>query len=181
VRSLSSASDLEEERRLCYVAMTRARQRLYLTSCAARRQFGDFVSNEPSRFLGEVPAELLDTPGEDELPEPGYRRLREGGVWGQRRNGLRSSGPRRLQVAATPRRPSATERAGGERRVVPDPDAADLTGDSLRPGTRVHHPMFGEGRVLSREGEGANLKLTIRFTDHGTKKILPRYTTLMPV
>ena len=40
--------------------------------------------------------------------------------------------------------------------------------------------MFGEGRVLSREGEGQNLKLTIRFTDHGTKKILPRYTTLLP-
>jgi DNA helicase-2/ATP-dependent DNA helicase PcrA len=169
VRSLAHESDLEEERRLCYVAMTRARHRLFLSSCAARRQFGDFVSNEPSRFLAEVPAELLASPEEREVPRPGYRHLREGGVWG------RPARPGR--AAASPARPRPVP---GERRVVADADSSDVSADDLRPGTWVRHPMFGEGRVLSREGEGQNLKLTIRFTDHGTKKILPRYTTLVP-
>jgi DNA helicase-2/ATP-dependent DNA helicase PcrA len=170
VRSLGRDADLEEERRLCYVAMTRARHRLFLSSCAARRQFGDFVGNEPSRFLSEIPPELLDEAAEDEVPGPGYRGLREGGVWGRR--------PRRRVVPASSL-PRAAAPAG-ERRVVADPDAVDPTGDPLRPGTWVVHPMFGEGRILSREGEGANLKLTIRFNQHGTKKILPRYTTLQP-
>lgn len=169
VRSLAHESDLEEERRLCYVAMTRARHRLFLSSCSARRQFGDFVSNEPSRFLEEIPEELLDRSESRAVPVPGYRHLREGGVWG--RGGSR---PRAGSRSGRPRPPA------GERRVVPDPDASDVTADDLRPGTWVRHPMFGEGRVLSREGEGQNLKLTIRFTDHGTKKILPRYTTLTP-
>ncbi|HUC42725.1 MAG TPA: UvrD-helicase domain-containing protein [Candidatus Sulfotelmatobacter sp.] len=153
-RSRVDAEDLEEERRLCYVAITRAKEKLFLSRALQRLQQGIPMQNAPSRFLDEIPAHLL------EVAEPvtgrGYDEpaLRSGS------SAIRAAA-RRTETAA-PRFPS-------------DMPPAE---DGYSVGATVVHPMFGGGRVVDREGAGRNLKLTIQFPGFGTKKILPAYTQL---
>lgn len=157
--------DVEEERRLCYVAITRARERLYLSRALQRLQQGVPQSNPPSRFLEEIPDALLEVSGAGSLgffdaPES---RSRERG-WGAFSYG--SSAAR-----AWARRPAGSA-------VLPRPSDIPPAEDGYSIGVAVRHPMFGRGTVLEREGSGANLKLTIQFTGYGTKRILPAYTEL---
>jgi DNA helicase-2/ATP-dependent DNA helicase PcrA len=162
-RSVGSSDDLEEERRLCYVAMTRARRRLYLSHAFSRLQQGIPMSNQPSRFLEEIPNSLLTETGgalwsgsEDRLFERGDRE----GSWG-------SSAARAGRRASSP---------------PPDPRVGAPSGpppvDGFAVGATVEHPMFGAGRILDREGTGRSLKLTIHFVAYGKKRILPAYTKL---
>jgi ATP-dependent DNA helicase UvrD/PcrA len=164
-RSRADADDLEEERRLCYVAFTRAKERLRLSRALSRLQQGVPVANGPSRFLDEIPAALL-------APEGGAGGFFDRPAYdGYDRAGGTAGGSSAMRAAARnaqqppPRPPSDM------------PPSAD--GYSI--GVRVSHPMFGDGRVLGREGEGKGLKLTIQFLGFGTKKILPAYTTLSVV
>jgi DNA helicase-2/ATP-dependent DNA helicase PcrA len=154
--------DLEEERRLCYVAMTRARERLLLAHAEFRRLRGALLSSRPSRFLEEVPAELI----RHVMPE-----LRaSASAWSRPSYG--ATGSSAARVAAPPRAPAAAPvpPAGPAIREVPP--------DGFAVGAFVRHPRFGAGRILDREGSGKNLKLTIHFADHGAKKILPAYTQM---
>ena len=162
-RSVVSAQDMEEERRLCYVAMTRAKDRLFLSHAAVRLQQGVAVVNAPSRFLEEIPAELIEEEADFGPPDSVAERPAGGhrsGAWE-----ARSSAARAMRPRAVPTPPSM-------QRDVPD------HGDGFSVGVTVTHPMFGEGRILGREGSGKNLKLTIQFVAYGAKKILPAYTTL---
>ena len=156
----SSDEDIEEERRLCYVAMTRAKEKLLLTHARYRRYQGAFITNPPSRFLDEVPAKLVRVVD----PKPGARF----DEW-RTRETARSSGSSAARAAALTRAagPSAAAQV-----VQSDP------GDGYGVGARVRHPRFGAGQILGREGSDKNLKLTIHFDRHGTKKILPAYTKL---
>jgi len=135
--------DLEEERRLCYVGMTRAKERLFMIYAATRRLFGHVYANLPSRFLLE--AGLLGG-----TPAP---KIANSGAF--------SDGVPRVA------RPPAD---GAPRRRI----------SSARVGMRVRHPDFGLGLVLEKSGSGEGLKLTVRFDNGRTAKLLVRYAPLEP-
>jgi DNA helicase-2/ATP-dependent DNA helicase PcrA len=157
-RSSDDDAELEEERRLCYVAITRAQQRLVLTSAARRRVFGEYQSTEPSRFIEEIPQALLE-----EIP-----------------SGLFTTASSR----PSPYRSAPYPRGGGYRgRVREEPaysyaDEDQSAPAGLRPGARVRHPQFGIGVVLSVEQLEDDLKLMVRFTAVGQKTLRARYAKL---
>jgi DNA helicase II / ATP-dependent DNA helicase PcrA len=147
--------DIEEERRLCYVAMTRARERLFLTQARLRRFQGALLPHRPSRFLDEIPEQLID-----EVGAPPGSFLAEPPTWS-------GSSAARPAARIEPPPPPIV-------RVTPSPPEAD----GFDVGRHVLHPRFGDGKILAREGSGEHLKLTIHFGTEGTKKILPAYTRL---
>jgi DNA helicase-2/ATP-dependent DNA helicase PcrA len=147
---------LEEERRLCYVGMTRARDKLYLSHAAARRRGGDLRPAFPSRFLDDVPPALA----EERVTRPSWSLARE---------------PRR--------RPA--RRAGSLLLVgdgAPEADVAEESDDAprYRPGERVRHRRFGSGTIRRVEGRGRELKVAVEFDDEavGTKQLLAAYAGL---
>jgi DNA helicase-2/ATP-dependent DNA helicase PcrA len=162
-RTLDDEEGLEEERRLCYVGITRAERRLVLTGAARRRLFGEYQSTEPSRFLFEIPSELV------RVVEPVYSPR------------LPSS---RRGYGDTPRQPYGG--GGGRRRRDPQEQPAtfyddadeDQSAGGISRGARVRHPKFGVGTVVGVEPAGGDLKVSIRFTGIGVKKILARYAKL---
>ena len=159
MRSQNDEAELEEERRLCYVGMTRAQTRLILTSAARRRVFGEYQASEPSRFLDEVPAELL------EVVEPVFSTpAPDTTTFGRPRRGRRRHGP----TAKEEIQPDYGYDFEGE----------DQSVISVRPGTRVRHPTFGVGTILSVEPLSDDMKLTVRFTDIGQKTLRAKYAKL---
>ncbi len=158
MRSRDDPDALEEERRLCYVGMTRARTRLVLTSAARRRVFGEYQDSEASRFLGEIPAELLD------VVEPVFSTpVRTSPSYGRAFRG------RRRDLA--------------DERIQPDYGYAyedeDQSVISVAPGARVRHPKFGVGTVLSVEPLTDDMKLTVSFGDNlGRKTLRARFAKL---
>jgi DNA helicase-2/ATP-dependent DNA helicase PcrA len=160
-RSLGSEEGLEEERRLCYVGMTRAMERLHLSWARSRAVFGQRRLTQPSRFLEEVPAEAFE---------------RSGGLFaGAARAGAAPARPRRADPGADV--PAWVQEAGRRAGATTPAGPADA---ELRPGARVRHPLFGVGTVLRREGEGDELKLTVSFPGVGAKKLVARYAGLEP-
>jgi len=155
-RSREDEEELEEERRLCYVGMTRARATLVLTGASRRRVFGEYQASEPSRFIDEVPAELLDR----RLPTmPG-------------RQGHFSHYEFR------------TNPYGGGRRIREEQpsyayeDEDQSLGPSLRPGMRVRHAQFGTGTVISVEALNDDVKLVVRFAAVGSKTLRAKFARL---
>ncbi|HET9359414.1 MAG TPA: UvrD-helicase domain-containing protein [Vicinamibacterales bacterium] len=154
-RATSDEVDLEEERRLCYVGITRAQRRLVLTSAARRRVFGDYQPTEPSRFLSEIPPELIeDAPSLYVAPQPSYP------AFGSRR---RRGGP------------------GGY--VREEPQAYEYENEDqsvpfgLRLGLRVRHPTFGVGTILRVEPLDDDAKLVVRFAI-GQKTLRAKFSKL---
>jgi ATP-dependent DNA helicase UvrD/PcrA len=148
LRSLGDPKELEEERRLAYVGITRARQRLYVTRSVVRSAWGAPSFNPPSRFLDELPAELLDWKREDPI---GSGRPPSAGGMG--------AAP---SLAAAAGRPGA--RSPGNRTVI-----------SVQAGDRVTHDKFGLGTVVSTSGAGERAEATIDFGTEGEKRLLLRY------
>ncbi len=165
-RSSAHEEDLEEERRLCYVGMTRARETLTLTRAVYRRTSGNarLESSAASRFLREIPGELVDT-AEGSLAEAGATRRYEP-------DPEFSFSP---EVARRARRPSYAPRRG---RAAPGSGAAPSRDASPLIGQRVRHPTYGLGTIIAVDGEGDDRKLTVSFSDYGTKKLLERYAQL---
>ena len=165
-RAQENEADVEEERRLCYVGMTRAQRVLVLTGSARRRVFGEYQSSTPSRFLDEVPAELVER--RDGMFGAGWQ-SRQGGSSSFRPNvyGRRDSPSARRSYAV--REESPTYR-------YEDEDQSSSGG--IRIGTRVRHPQFGVGTVLSIESGGEDAKLTVRFASVGVKKLMARFARL---
>ena len=177
-RSLGDESELEEERRLAYVAITRARERLYLTRAAVRSAWGTPQEMPPSRFLDDIPAELLDvrrsaTSGERMRASYGgsygsgsygsgaYGRSRrsEGrDPWGERDAGAFGSG--RGGAAAQPAGARTVTRMGVAPAAKPAEEKPVL---SLKVGDRVKHATLGAGTVTGVEGEGPRTVARIRF------------------
>jgi DNA helicase-2/ATP-dependent DNA helicase PcrA len=159
-RSSEDDEELEEERRLCYVGMTRARQRLVLTGAARRRIFGEYQSSEPSRFIDEVPAELV------ERAAPSYSSSAYQGNFPHyefRTNPYGRGGRGREETATY---------------AYEDEDQS--TGMALRPGMRVRHPQFGVGTVISVEPLDDDTKLVVRFAAVGQKTLRAKYARLEP-
>jgi DNA helicase II / ATP-dependent DNA helicase PcrA len=160
-RSSESDEELEEERRLCYVGMTRARARLVLTGAARRRVFGEYQSSEPSRFIDEVPPELVEriTPSyasgyQGHFPHYEFRT----NPYGRGRRGSRV------------REDEATY-------AYEDEDQSTV-GPELRPGMKVRHTQFGLGTVLSVERLDDDTKLVVRFAAVGQKTLRAKYARL---
>jgi ATP-dependent DNA helicase UvrD/PcrA len=161
-RSLDTSANVEEERRLFYVGMTRAKQSLVLSRAVYRRMYGEdrLRASMPSRFLAEVPGELVQA-AVGSLSEPGEtRRYEPDPEFSQERNHRRASPPSR----------SARGAARGSSR----------TKDPLL-GTRVRHPQYGIGTITGVEGEGEDRRLTVSFQDYGPKKLIERYAKLQLV
>ena len=156
-RSLESHAQLEEERRLCYVGMTRAKQRLYLTNAESRRLHREERHPSPSRFLREVPSELVE-----EVRLGGHR-----------------PGPARGGVRPLARRVGG--RWGGDGHPAGPAAASGLgvdDGHAFALGQRVRHGKFGEGVVLGLEGDGAHARVHVNFERAGAKWLVLAYANL---
>jgi DNA helicase-2/ATP-dependent DNA helicase PcrA len=167
-RSIDDDSAIEEERRLCYVAVTRAEKRLYLTRVRRRRLSGQELGGAPSRFLKDLPVEGLESLV---MPRPAYldEQTDGAGPWG----GSWSRSPAPFGAASRPRRPAPA----GQITVHYDEDASPPGGDELglRVGAKLSHPKFGVGEVRGWQSAGADLKVTMRFPTAGVKTILARF------
>jgi len=170
-RSAEDDDELEEERRLCYVGITRARERLFLTSAARRRVFGEYQSTDPSRFIDEIPPALI------ERMEPAWSSSSSFAGTG------RMNYPRGFETRANP-----YGRRAGSPRLRPREEAAhyDYASEDqsaiggLRKGMRVRHQQFGVGIVTDVEEHGDDVKVTVRFNSAGSKKLLANYARLEP-
>ena len=187
-RSLGDESELEEERRLAYVAITRARERLYLTRAAVRSAWGTPQEMPPSRFLDDIPAELLDV---RRAATSGERmRASYGGSYGSGSYGSGSYGRSRRSEGRDPwgdtdtgafgsGRGGASAQPAGVRKVtrMGAAPAAKPAGDkpvlSLKVGDRIKHATLGAGTVTGIEGEGPRTVARIRF-GLGEKRLLVR-------
>jgi DNA helicase-2/ATP-dependent DNA helicase PcrA len=161
-RSLGDQPELEEERRLAYVGVTRARERLYISRAVVRSAWGAPSHNPGSRFLDELPVDLVD-----------WRRTEAAQTrWG--RPDLASGSPAARMGAPTAagRRnfSSAALRADAAAKAKP---AREIP--SLEPGDRVVHDSFGMGTVVSLEGSGDKTVASIDFGSEGVKRLLLRY------
>ena len=159
-RSSDDETELEEERRLCYVAITRAQRRLVLTSAARRRVFGDYQSTEPSRFVDEIPAELIEVvPSSFSssflTPPPSYAQFRDARKGGSYRGRTRE-----------------------EPEVYSYEDEDQSLPGEMKPGAKVRHPKFGVGTILSVEPLDDDTKLVVRFLSVGQKTLRARFAKL---
>ncbi len=176
--SLNTREELEEERRLFYVAITRAKGRLYLTYANTRYKFGQLVQNEPSRFISEIPEDSLD----HSFAGGGIKNQSSSSNWGnafERMNrgfGGAEKKPERTFVStlATNAKP---------KEVAHQPSANFVPSDisKLEVGSRVEHQKFGFGEVIKLEGSNHNPVATIKFDQNGEKKIMLNYAKLMIV
>jgi DNA helicase II / ATP-dependent DNA helicase PcrA len=159
-RANADDDDLEEERRLCYVGMTRAQDRLIITSASRRRVFGEYRNTEPSRFVDEIPQALVKAIAPQTTS---YRSaylqpdVRSPGSYGR-------SGARRVRE----------EQPSGFSYDNEDQSAAGGFGR----GTRVRHPQFGIGTVQDVEQVGDDVKLTVKFASVGQKRLIGKYAKL---
>jgi DNA helicase-2/ATP-dependent DNA helicase PcrA len=165
-RSLESNPEIEEERRLFYVGMTRAKKSLTLTRAIYRRIYGEdrLRSSVPSRFLSEVPMEFLEA-ARGSLSQPGESRRYESDPEFQ--DGYQFSRASK-SYGRSPARPSSSPRAFQKPRSA----EASLIG------TRVRHPTWGLGTITGVDGEGEDRRLFVNFQDYGPKKLVERYANL---
>ncbi len=179
-RALHDTEELEEERRLCYVGMTRARDSLTLTRAVYRRIYGSerLQASTPSRFLQEIPRDLLDTAA-GSLAEAGETRRYESDP---EYSYSAEEFSRRVRYAPPGRRPSDKSASAGTTERTPrarTPSASrSRGGDNPLIGQRVRHPTYGLGTIVGVDGEDEERKLTVRFPDHGIKKLVERYANL---
>jgi DNA helicase-2/ATP-dependent DNA helicase PcrA len=163
----------QEERRLFYVGITRARQRLYLSLAMTRAQFGEVTVAMPSRFLQEIPLELLhwrQSPGDVNSRGGTQSRAlnaRRGGFGGSGSGSNRRYGDDLVPLAR--REPSGNLERFANKIPAKVRDNGDL---ELAPGDRIRHDDFGEGRVDAVTGEGAKRVAHVRFDAAGPKKLL---------
>jgi DNA helicase II / ATP-dependent DNA helicase PcrA len=162
-RSSEDQEEIEEERRLCYVGMTRARKQLVLTGAARRRVFGEYQSCEPSRFLDEIPAQLV----ERMTPAPA---VRYDGGFAHSHYEFRTNPYGRKGRGAKFRETGAAYAYENE----------DQSAPSVTLGMRVRHAQFGVGTVTAVEEHNDDLKITVRFASVGVKKLLAKYAKLEP-
>ncbi|MGB9179790.1 MAG: UvrD-helicase domain-containing protein [Pyrinomonadaceae bacterium] len=203
-RSATDPAELEEERRLCYVAITRAERFLYVTHAMKRRVYGEEMASEPSQFLNEMPLDLMED-------------LSRGASWlsfarnsstlenkhaasalrGDARERTRYAGKtydsvdsiaeffrkRSQQLSPPANRPQSSEPVIKRRASSSDTSSSSAKSSAsnesgFTPGSHVRHPKYGRGLVLRREGAGDSAKLTVSFPGFGQKKLIEKYAGL---
>jgi len=207
-RTMLVPEDIEEERRLCYVGMTRAMDQLILTRAVYRRRYGTDLpeASVPSRFLEEVPGTLIEEVGtrkagvgtaaigrpagrtpavfDSESSHYSYEDEDQSASWHAGDASRGNARPSKPTVAA--RAYNSIENIAeffasrGKKFTVPKtPPVAEPTGKrGFRPGQKVRHPKYGEGTVYQREGEGEEAKITVQFPRFGLKKLVEKYAQL---
>ena len=189
---LSSENEIEEERRLFYVAMTRAKKNLQLSFAQTRMRHGKHESNSPSRFIKEIDREYIQNPLslEMETPEPeaftkSWGRpspSRFGNTYGRSSQPVterRSAPVRQVPQPSGMPRPVSRPRPVAPR--VPDADFVPTPILQLRAGQRIEHNRFGYGEILEISGQAADLKAKIRFDDHGEKILILKYAKIRTI
>jgi len=199
-RSATDPAELEEERRLAYVAMTRAERFLYVTHAMKRRVYGEELASEPSQFLNEMPIDLLEdlslgkswlsfARGSSEIDyEHGEYRKEKKKYMGKTYDSADSIAEffkqrsRQLgEVKPKPRDQGFTKPAANAAAAKSSPTGATApsaaSGDFV-PGSYVRHSKYGRGLVLRREGAGESTKLTVSFPGYGQKKLVEKYAGL---
>ena len=176
--SVNTREELEEERRLFYVAITRAKHRLMLSYANTRYRFGSLVQNDPSRFLDELPQQHIDrsfagggskNQSNSNLWGNAYERMNRGFGFGSRDSG--STAKEAKPSYLTPTKPKAVEH-------VPSKDFMPSDMTQLQEGHKVEHQKFGYGTVSRLEGSAHNPIATIQFEHNGEKKIMLNYAKL---
>lgn len=170
IRAIGEPEEMEEERRLCYVAMTRAKEKLYMTCAAQRMLFGRTSSNLPSRFVEDIPAEHSEHFGRDALSpntEPwGYRKPAGSFLTSGYKSG---ESPSYGTPKPQPKPSNGTARSGMRREPVQNGNGAL---PSFRKGDMVRHNAFGRGMVLSVLPMGGDALVEIAFDNMGTKRLM---------
>jgi DNA helicase-2/ATP-dependent DNA helicase PcrA len=159
LKPMSEPAEMEEERRLCYVGITRAKRRLFLSCAQTRILFGEFRRNRISRFLEDIPTRLFERPPPRTASEPAPTGRHIDYSYDQ---------TYRPSPSFSPRSPAASRRAPSRRVAVLNargPDAGNL----------VRHPTFGLGRVVAADGEGPDAKITVVFNSGTTKRLVARF------
>jgi len=204
-RTMLAPDDIEEERRLCYVGMTRAMDQLVLTRAVYRRRYGTDLpeASVPSRFLEEVPGRLIEELGTQRRSGASLRRTDEGtrssaSSFGHQSESAHYSYEDEDQSAAWHAGNRGTTKAPAQGRIynsieniaeffasrgkkfsVPKVPVQEPNGKrGFRPGQKVRHPKYGEGTVYQREGEGEEAKITVQFPRFGLKKLVEKYAQL---
>lgn len=206
-RTFLNPDEIEEERRLCYVGMTRAMDALVISRARYRRRYGTDMpeASVASRFLEEIPPQLLEDLGSprgsalgratsrwdssstaDDYTSTHYDYENED----QRVNygaGAQSASPKSAAVRRSAPQPAYNSidniaeffASRGKKFARPKVDAPEPTGRTgFRPGQRVRHPKYGDGTIYKREGEGDDAKLTVQFPRFGLKKLVEKYAQL---
>jgi DNA helicase-2/ATP-dependent DNA helicase PcrA len=187
-RSATDPAELEEERRLAYVAMTRAERFLYVTHAMKRRVYGEELASEPSQFLNEMPIDLLEdlslgkswlhfARGSSAIDyEHGEYRKEKKKYMGKTYDSVDSIAEffkqRNKQLGEIPTNPK------GQRSPAPKPAPSAGAAGEFVPGSYVRHSKYGRGLVLRREGAGESTKLTVSFPGYGQKKLVEKYAGL---
>jgi DNA helicase-2/ATP-dependent DNA helicase PcrA len=198
-RAFNDPDQMEEERRLCYVGMTRAMDHLVLSNARYRRRYGTDMPDAtvPSRFLEEVPAPLLEELGtssrarqaaqyqssdfgerhfsyeDEDQSAPSHGGRQQAGRPKPRNGGY--SGPKYNSIDNIAEFFASRGKKFNRPQIPVEKPAG---GGSFRPGQRVKHPKYGEGVVYRREGEGENAKITVQFPRFGLKKLVEKYAHL---
>jgi ATP-dependent DNA helicase UvrD/PcrA len=201
-RTMLEPDSIEEERRLCYVGMTRAMDTLILSRAVYRRRYGTDMpeASVPSRFLEEVPPQLVEelggsrrstgrvgtgalarpagrSPAAAERTHYSYEDEDQSATWN----------PARVKPKTAPPLGSYNSidniaeffASRGKKFKVPKMPSEEPTGRrGFRPGQKVKHPKYGEGTVYQREGDGEDAKITVQFPRFGLKKLVERYAQL---
>ena len=176
--SINTREELEEERRLFYVAVTRAKSKLWLTYANTRYRFGNLTQNEPSRFIDELPEERIDRA----YANGNMKNNQSGWNSGNAFDKLRSA----WKKPATEDRPRYTDKpaylnttaAIKIKEHIPTQDFAPSDTSNLQQGQKVEHQKFGFGEVMKMEGAAHNPIATVKFEYNGEKKIMLNYAKL---
>lgn len=190
-QSMNSIADLEEERRLCYVGITRAKRKLYLTWTPFRKSYGPEAGfpSQISRFLREMPRELLEgfETRDHEFADQ-RRRYRGSRFYDETESYETDSGHKRNQIRIREESPVrlktiAELKAYLEEKKRSAAKAPEESSEArvFKAGTRVRHEQFGDGIVLSRERMGNETKLIITFSRVGKKSLIERYAKLKQI
>ena len=193
---LASESDIEEERRLFYVAVTRAEKAVCLSFAATRMRNGKTESNSPSRFIREIDRQYIYNPLEDSssdsydrgeifrsgIGSTGRELSRRGAGYDRQRPSV-SHSPAFAPVSASAsasgvRRVERRFRDASSRPVAPDPDFIPSSVLDMKAGQRVEHNRFGKGEIKEITGSSTDLKARILFDDHGEKILLLKYAKI---
>jgi DNA helicase-2/ATP-dependent DNA helicase PcrA len=180
--SLNSRTDLEEERRLFYVAVTRAEKKLTLTYATSRYRWGSLTNCEPSRFIDEINARYLEIevvkPAKSSLGETSFSDEKRS--WTQQRDTFSKPKPTMSSgsgtVGAPPQRPKTTSML--PKAHVPTPGFAPDAANAFQNGMDVEHEKFGFGKIISLEGSLPDVKATVFFQGLGNKQLLLKFAKL---
>jgi DNA helicase II / ATP-dependent DNA helicase PcrA len=191
-RSATDLAELEEERRLAYVAMTRAERVLYVTHAMKRRVYGEELASEPSQFLNEMPIDLLEdlslgkswlsfARGSSEIDyEQGEYRKEKKKYMGKTYDSVDSIAEffkQRSRQLGEVKPKSKDEGFASKPAAAAKPSRSSSAGEFV-PGSYVRHSKYGRGLVLRREGAGESTKLTVSFPGYGQKKLVEKYAGL---